>query len=253
MNVTPHLTKTLLVLIALAMIAAKPAPAENLPDMRPALIGSGPNSLVNLISTKHLMERGVKHGALFFYASVHPNGFPAYSKVWGTTKETEPLRDELRQKLSQARFIPAVYQHRPVYAGFYGTLAFSVVDGKPHIRIFANQELPELQKESDFISPQALYIPGHIYDYTKVKEPFGSWMTEDKPGVADISLTTDAAGNLKDIHLINVTPPESKRYGDAAIEIMRQWVFLPAYRNGKPVDSTTHEKFYFVPAFYRLQ
>jgi len=68
-------------------------------------------------------------------------------------------------------------------------------------------------------------------------------MTEDKPGVADISLTTDAAGNLKEIHLISVTPQESKRYGDAAIEVMRQRVFLPAYRNGKPVDSTTHEKF----------
>src|SRR5207302_8260116 len=114
MNVPPHLTKTLLVLIALAMIAAKLAPAENLPDMRPALIGSGPNSLVNLISTKHLMERGVQHGALFFMARVDPNGFPSYSKVWGMTKETEALRDELRERLAQARFMPAMYQHRTV-------------------------------------------------------------------------------------------------------------------------------------------
>src|SRR5438477_11588184 len=117
MNVPPHLTKTLLVLIALAMIAAKPAPAENLPDMRPALIGSGPNSLVNLISTKHLMERGVKHGELFLYASDHRNGFPTNSTVWGVTMETEPLRKELIQKLSQARLITAVYQHPSIYAG----------------------------------------------------------------------------------------------------------------------------------------
>lgn len=253
MNVTPHLTKRLIVLITVALIVARLAPAENLSDMRPALVGSGPNSLVNLINTKHLMERGVKHGALFFYANVHPNGFPAYSKVWGMTKETEPLRDELRERLAQARFMPAIYNHRPVYAGFYGTLAFSVVDGKPHLRIFANQEQSELEKESDFIAPQALYIPGRIYDYTKVKEPFGSWMTEDKPGMAVMSLTIDTSGHVNDLHVASVTPPENQQYANAAAEIIRQRVFLPAYRNGKPVDSTTHFRYYFVPAFYRLQ
>src|SRR5438552_425057 len=159
------------------------------------------------------------------------------------TKETEPLRDELRERLSQARFIPAVYNHRPVYAGFYGTVAFSVVDGKPHLRIFANQDLSELEKESDFIAPQALYIPGHIYDYTKVKEPFGSWMTEDKPGMADMSLTVAASGHVNDLHVVSVTPSENQQYANAAAEIIRQRVFLPAYRNGKPVDSTTHFKF----------
>ena len=92
-----------------------------------------------------------------------------------------------------------------------------------------------------------------------VSDPTGAAITDAQVTVTNTGTsisqrtTTDATGNLKDIHLINVTPPESKRYGDAAIEIMRQWVFLPAYRNGKPVDSTTHEKFYFVPAFYRLQ
>ena len=253
MNVTPQFIRTFLILVAITLIAARLAGAESLPDMRPALIGSGPNSLVNLINTKHLMERGVKHGALFFYASVHPNGFPAYSKVWGMSKETEPLRDELRERLSQARFMPAIYHHRPVFAGFYGTLAFSVVDGKPHLRIFANQELSELQKETDFIAPQPLTIPGHIYDFTKVKEPFGPWMSEDKPGVADMILSIDGSGHLNDVKVASVMPAEAQRYADAAVVIMRERVFMPAYRNGKSVDSTTHFKFYFVPAFYRLQ
>ncbi len=253
MNVTPYFERTFATLMATALIASSAAFAQNPSDMHPALIGSGPNSLVNLINSKHLIERGVTHGALFFYASVHPNGFPAYSKVWGMTKETEPLRDELRQKLSQARFVPAVYNHRPVYAGFYGTLAFSVVDGKPHLRVFANQELSELQKESDFIAPQALYIPTHVYDQKETKEAFGSWMTQDKPGVAEMSLTVDASGHVNDLHVASVSPPENKQYADAAVDIMRRRVFLPAYRNGKPVDSTTHFKFYFVPAFYRLQ
>jgi hypothetical protein len=125
-------------------------------------------------------------------AQVDPNGFPSYSKVWGMTKETEALRDELRERLSQARFIPTSYNHRQAYAWFYGTLAFSVIDGKPHLIIFANQELPELQKESDFIAPQPIWLPGKIYDFAKWKEPFGPWMSDGKPGVAEMLLNVEA-------------------------------------------------------------
>ncbi len=92
MNVTPQLAKRSVVLITVALLAAQSLFGANPGDMRPALIGSGPNSLANLISTKHLVERGVQHGALFFMARVDPNGFPSYSKVWGMTKETEALR-----------------------------------------------------------------------------------------------------------------------------------------------------------------
>jgi len=253
MNVTPQFAKRSVVLITVALLAAQSLFGANPGDMRPALIGSGPNSLVNLISTKHLMERGVQHGALFFMARVDPNGFPSYSKVWGMTKETEALRDELRERLPQARFMPAMYEHRPVYAWFYGTLAFSVVDGRPHVRIFANQELPELQKETDFIAPQPIWLPGKIYDYAKLKDPFGSWMNEDKPGTADLLVSVDAAGHIKDVRLERVDPQDKRAYGEEALKLVQQRLCLPAYRNGKPVESTTHVKFYFVPGFYRLQ
>jgi hypothetical protein len=169
------------------------------------------------------------------------------------TKETEPLRDELRERLAETRFIPAVYNHQRVWAWFYGTLAFSVTDGKPHLRIFANQELPELQKESDFISPQPIWLPGKNYDYAKLKDPFGSWMTNDKPGIADLVLNVDAGGKIKNVQLERVDPPDKKAYGEEAVKIVQQRLCLPAYRNGRPVDSATHVKFYFIPAFYRLQ
>ena len=59
MNVTPQLAKRSVVLIAVALFATQSLFAANVADMRPALLGSGPNSLVNLIGTKHLMQRGV--------------------------------------------------------------------------------------------------------------------------------------------------------------------------------------------------
>jgi hypothetical protein len=221
--------------------------------MRPALVGNGPKSLVNLINGKHVMERGLQHGALFFMARIDPNGFPSYSKIWGATDEIKPLRDEVRERLAEARFIPAVYNHQHVYAWLYGTVAFSSTDGKPHLRVFANQELSELQKESDFIAPQPIWLPGKIFDYAQLKNPFGSWMTEDKPGVADMLVTVDASGQIKDLRLEQVDPADKKSYGEEAMKLVRQRLYLPAYRNGKPVESTTHVKFYFIPAFYSLR
>jgi len=44
-----------------------------------------------------------------------------------------------------------------------------------------------------------------------------------------------------------------KSYGDGEFKGVDQSLCLPTCRNGRPVDSTTHVKFYFVPAFYRLQ
>jgi hypothetical protein len=222
------------------------------PDMLPAMAGSGPTALINLIDSKHVMGRGLQHGALFFEARVEPNGYPMFSRVWGTTKETEPLRDELRAKLREARFSPAIYQGRHVYAWFFGTLAFSVMDGKPHLRIFANQELSELQKENDFIAPQPIWFPQKKYDFAKLKDPYGGWSSEDRPVEADMLLTIDATGTAKDVRLERIIPADKKAYGDWALMIFQQRSYLPAYRNGKPVDSTTHFKFYFVPGWYHM-
>lgn len=252
MKITSQLNKTFIAILLITSISRVSLLAESLPAMRPALIGSGPTSLVNLINTKHLMERGLQHGAMYFMARVDPNGYPAFSRVWGTTKETEPLRDELRERLAEARFMPAVYNHQHVYAWFFGTLAFSVVDGKPHLRIFANQELSELQKESDFIAPQSVWLPGKNFDTAKWKDPFGGWSSTDKAGAADLLMSVDASGHIKDLKVASVDPPEKKSYADEAMKMVEQRLCLPAYRNGKPVDSTTHVRFFFLPEFYRM-
>src|SRR5437016_4396004 len=121
MKVMSHCNKTLIAILFAISFSGASVLAENLPAMRPALVGSGSRSLVNLINTTHLMERGLQHGAMYFMARVDPNGFPSYSRVWGTLKETEALRDEVRERLAEARFMPAVYNNRRVYAWFYGT------------------------------------------------------------------------------------------------------------------------------------
>jgi hypothetical protein len=89
------------------------------------------------------------------------------------------------------------------------------VDGKPHLRIFANQELSELQKENDFIAPQPIWFPSKVYDFAKWKDPYGAWSSENRPVEADMLLTIDATGTLKDVHLERILPADKKAYGDA--------------------------------------
>jgi TonB-like protein len=159
---------------------------------------------------------------------------------------------EVLHKLREAHFIPAVYNHQRVFAQFEGTVAFSIIDGKPHLRIFANQEMSELQKETDFIDPQIIEIPGHIYDFVNIQYPSRSWASEDQPGAAEITLSTDASGHVKDVRLTREIPPGNK-FGEVAMKIMKQRTFLPAFRNGKPVDSTIHFVQYFTPEGWGLQ
>lgn len=232
--------------LALAIIVAiASAPAEDLPDMRPALVGNGSNSLINLIDAQGLVKRGQGNAILLICCMVQPDSQTYFRSVYRVSAGGEKLRDEVKAKFYAARFIPAVYNHHKTYASFYGTVVFAVINGKPRLRIFANQEQSELAKESDFIEPQAISITNHFYDFPKY--PSGPWESEDRPAVVDLSLSVDAAGKLTDVHVLKEDPP-GKSFGENALKKMKVLTYLPAFRNGKPVASTTRVGFAFMPA-----
>src|SRR4029077_4497449 len=127
------------------------------PMYRPIVLGKGANSLVNKIDTAALMKGGQKDALIMFTCLVDKNGKMVESAVYRTTPNSDLLQRELRRSLLEAEFIPAVYDHNPVNAVYYGTVSFVVVEGKPRLRIFSNQEYPELKQESDFIGPQPIF------------------------------------------------------------------------------------------------
>lgn len=222
--------------------------AESLPDMRPALVGSAPNSLVNLIDPHALMKRGVQHCAVFFRCLIHPSGSTAYRIAYGGTPDSEALRLEVKNRLYAAKFVPAVYNHHNTYAWFYGTVTFSVINGQPHLRVYANQEKSQLAEGADFIAPQSIYVASHTYDpRPRMKEAFGSWSLGDTPGSVDVELTVPVdGGQLKEVRVISENPP-NKRYGDYALGALKEFTWLPAYKNGHAVEVPTRLTFTFLP------
>src|SRR5215475_233412 len=186
--------------------AASPSPSARptLPEFRPALIGSAPNSLTNTIDTADLIKKGQKEAAVMFSCLVAPTGEIVRSGAYRGTRGSELLEQELLKRLATTKFIPAIHNHQAVIAVFYGTVKFAVVNGKPRLRIFANQQLEEVDKETDFIGPQP-YI-GQDSKFTGLHYP-ETGSTVAVTGVVELSLNVDGKGNLTNLQVLSEEPP----------------------------------------------
>jgi TonB family protein len=221
-----------------------PKPTPALPEVRPALLGTGPDALINKIDTADLIKKGQKEAAVMFSCLVAPTGDVVRSGTYRGTRGSELLEQELLKRLVKAKLIPAIHNHQPVIAIFYGTVRFAVVNGKPRLRIFANQQLDELDKETDFIDPQP-YV-GQDSKFTGVHYPeTGSAVALS--GVVELALNVDARGNLKNMEVVSEEPP-LLGFGDAAISDFTGAGFIPAFRNGQPVESNVKIPVYYKPS-----
>jgi len=235
---------------AVAALSETPKPASpspsarpTLPEFRPALIGTAPNSLINTIDTADLIKKGQKEAAVMFSCLVAPTGDVVRSGAYRGTRGSGVLEQELLKRLATAKFIPAVHNHQPVIVVFYGTVKFAVMNGKPRLRIFANQQLSELDKESDFIDPQPFV--GQDSKFTGTHYPEVP-TTVSLTGTVELEVEVDAAGNLKSMQVVSEEPP-FLNFGDAALADFNGAKFIPAFRDGKQVNSKVTLHVYYKP------
>jgi TonB family protein len=223
---------------------ATASPAAALPEVRPTLVGTGPDALINRIDGNDLMKKGQKDAAVMFSCLVSSTGEVARAGAYRGTRGSELLEQELLRRLANLKFIPAVHNHQPVVAIFYGTVTFAVVNGKPRLRIFANQQMEELTRESDFIDPQPYVGPDS--KFTGVNYP-ETGSTVKLTGVVELALNVDDKGNLKGIRVVSEEPP-LLGFGEAALSDFSGAKFIPAFRNGKPVESNVKIPVYYKPS-----
>jgi len=217
----------------------------NLPMYRPILLGTGPESLINRIDTAALIREGQKDAAIMFSCSVKKDGTVLSISTYRGTPNSKLLEQELLKKISAAanpRFIPAICNHIPVDAIYYGTVMFAIVDGKPRLRIFSNQERGELAREADFVGPQPFWGGDSKFD------GFHYPSTDTAPVAVDaaveLELSVDANGNLQNLKLLNEQPP-FLGFGQTAFDDLAKAKFIPAFRNGKPVACDVTIPIYF--------
>ncbi len=179
------------------------AQAAELPTFRPVLIGQGPNALINRIDERDVVGKGQKDALIMFMC----------------------------------------YDHQPVDAIYYGTVTFRVVNGKPRLRIFSNQEGDELEKEHDFIGPQPFF--GNGSGFTGFHYPQLESTRLEVDGMVELKMKIDATGNLQEINVVSEKPP-LLGFGDAALKDLKDAKFIPAFRDGKPVECEIT-----LPVFYK--
>lgn len=223
-----------------------PSAQAKLPMYRPALLGTGPDSLVNRIDTAGLIKQGQKDAAIMFSCSVKKDGSVLSVSTYRGTPDSKLLEQEILKKLSAAanpKLIPAVYNHMFVDAIYYGTVTFAVVEGKPRLRIFSNQERSELAKESDFIGPQPFWGGDSKFDGFRYPPSDVAPVMVD--GSVELEVKVDATGKLVDLKMLSEQPPFIG-LGQAAFDDMSKARFIPAFREGKPVACDVK-----IPIYYK--
>lgn len=218
------------------------------PMYRPILLGTGPKSLINRIDTAELIKKGQKDAAIMFTCTIRKDGEIAWSGTYRGTPDSKMLELELQKHLAPAgglKFVPAIYNRQPVDAIYYGTVTFAVVDGKPRLRIFSNQETAELEKESDFIGPQPFF--GGDSKFTGLHYPTKENAPVQVDGVVELQLKVDEKGELEDMAVKN-EEPQFIGLGDAATDDFAKAQFIPAFRDGKPVASEVT-----LPVYYKVK
>lgn len=230
-------------LVALSLIVdLTPSQSADLPRFRPALPGSGPAALVNQIDTADLLKKGQKDGGIMFCCRIAKTGVIVWSKTYRPMPGSDMLKAEVEKALQKVKFFPAIYEHQPVDAIFYGTVSFAVVNGKPRLRIFANQEPKELTAATDFVGPQPVIGGSSPFRGLHYPENIPVVMT----GLGYLALKVDAAGNLQDLRIAGEEPPLTG-FGDVAAADFNKAKFIPAFRDGDPVESSITLPVYYVP------
>jgi hypothetical protein len=220
--------------VVIAAMAVPSARSENLPEKRPALIGSGPGSLVNLINVEDLYRKGQHDAWVMFECGVAGDGIAFGSDFFTASPDSDLLKNEVRRRLRQTRLIPAVYNHKRTSAWFAGTVVFVVAKGQPHLRIYANQDLDEIKRGTDFVAPQLIEVPNH---YLSNLPHFPSVATHDEAaGVVKLRHTVDANGKTTNLQVIS--EPPGYQLGDYLKKVLPLVDFSPGYRNGRPTATT---------------
>jgi TonB family protein len=236
--------------LAWSQVDVPSSKASNLPMYRPILIGTGPESLINRIDASGLAKQGQKDAAIMFSCSVKRDGSVLSVSTYRATADSKLLEQEVLKKLAVAsnpKMLPAVYNHMQVDAIYYGTVILTIVNDKPRLRIFSNQERTELAKEADFIGPQPFW--GADSKFNGFHYPTADTAPVKVDGSAELQLKVDESGVLRDLKLLSEQPP-FLGFGDAAFEDMSKAKFIPAFRDGKPVAcEVTIPLYYKAPGF----
>lgn len=201
--------------------------------IRPALLGTGPKSLINVMSSERLLKHGQKDGVVSFTFVISRWGNGGGVLTYQSSENSVALAQELVDQVPRSKFIPAVFHRETVTALVNGTVVFALsAEGKPHLRIFLNQDSEHLARGDDFVAPQLLFPMNTKFKWFD----FGEYRI--RSGLVAANIKVDENGKLLESSIGREYPPGQgfgkyvmRRIGDADLS--------PPFLNGHPVTAST--------------
>ncbi|MBA3881783.1 MAG: hypothetical protein H0X73_03490 [Chthoniobacterales bacterium] len=174
-------------------------------EFRPALVGNGPKALVNQIKTQKVAAKTQGGAIVMFKTFVDENGKPHGATTYRSSGDSNPLAAEVRNAIERSRFIPAVYNGRPIGVYFAGTAVFLNADGKPRLRILANQNSEDIKRLSDFVAPQ---LVAGTANWNAAKVYLERARIFQRNGAVELSVSVDTNGKVRDLKVLSEDPPD---------------------------------------------
>ena len=196
------------------------------PQFRPAVLSTGPNSLVNRINAEELLKKGQKDGAVQFAATVGPDGTSGEVWTYHAMPGSEELERAVLKALEESRFTPPIYNHQPVTAVLYGTVIFEE-EKKPHVRVLLNQDPERIKDLADFIGPQPVVGGDSMFDGLHVPQTLPVAIE----GVVDVEIQVTEKGHLNRLDVLLEDPP-LLGFATAVLADFEGTKFIPAFRDG---------------------
>ena len=208
-------------------------------QFKPAMVDGGPDAVIKFVNVQKLMQRGQKDAVVMFDRVVLADKALAAhaltTEITYASPGSQLLQNDLVRAINAVYFTPALVDGKPTQVGFYGTATFSVKDGKPQLRIYANQEPDEIAASHDFVAPQPIMTKLKSKD--AVANLLNDARAKHKTGAVILSVSVDASGRPTDVKAVSETPT-GFNFGAAAAMMTREDKFIPGFRNGKPVVCT---------------
>jgi hypothetical protein len=206
-------------------------------QLRPAMVDGGPDAVLKLVNVQKLMERGQKDAVVMFDRVVLAGNitFALTTEITYASPGSQLLQNDLVRAINAVHFSPALVDGKPTQVAFFGTATFSIKDGKPQLRIYANQEPNEIAAGHDFIAPQPIMTKPESRD--ALANLLSDARAKHKRGGVILSVSVDAAGKPTDIKVVSENPT-GFNFGAAAAMMTREERFIPGFRNGTPVACT---------------
>jgi len=105
------------------------------------------------------MKRGQGDAIVMFSCGVTASGYGYSTAVYRCSPNSRLLQKEILDQVTHIQFEPAVYRHSRIAVWLEGTVSFFVAGGKPHLRIFLNQEEQDLKVATTSL-PRSLHSSG---------------------------------------------------------------------------------------------